>query len=66
MLLLDRYLDKYVDVVEVFMHDYMHALWVDGIFNLLLYLLFEAFFQQRQPVYKSFSDYLLSWSWPGQ
>ena len=29
MQLLDQYLDKYVDVVEVFMHDYMHALWVD-------------------------------------
>ena len=66
MLLLGRYLGKYADVVEVFMQDYIHALWVDGMFNLLLCLLFEAFVQQRQPVYKTFSDYLLSWSWPGK
>lgn len=66
MLLLDRYLDAYVDVVDTFMHDYMHALWVDGIFNLVLYLLFEAFFQERRPIYKTFSEYVLSWAWPSK
>ena len=43
MLLIDREVD-HVDIVEVFMHDYMHAFWVDGVFNLLVFLLFEAFF----------------------
>jgi hypothetical protein len=66
MFLLDRYLDKYVDVAAVFMHDYMHAFWVDGVFNVMLYLLFEAFVQERRPVYKAFSGYLDQWSWPGK
>lgn len=64
MLLLDRYLDNYVDVTDVFMHDYMHAFWVDGIFNLMVFLLFEAFFRERRPVYRTFADYLAHWSWP--
>ena len=65
MFLLDRYLDTYVDIVAVFMHDYMHAFWVDGVFNLMVYLLFESFWQQgRRTVYKTFGDYLMHWTWP--
>ena len=55
MFLLDRYLDDHIDIVKVFMHDYMHAFWVDGIFNLMLYLLFEQLVQQGRQIYATFS-----------
>ena len=55
MLLLDRYLDDHIDIVKVFMHDYMHAFWVDGIFNLTLHLLFAQLSQRRRQTYATFS-----------
>ena len=67
MLLLDRQLDSVFDIVAVFMHDYMHAFWVDGIFNTMVYLLFQVFVQKgRRTVYKTFSDFLMSWTWPSK
>ena len=64
MFLVDRYLDDYVDVVDVFFTDWMHAFFVDGIFNLMLYLLFEAFLPR--PIYATFRDFLQSWVWPAK
>ena len=32
-LLLDRRLDAYVDVSDVYLHDWMHCIFVDGVFN---------------------------------
>ena len=65
MFLLDRYLDKYVDVVDVFFTDWMHSFFfVDGIFNITVYLLFEAFLPR--PIYKTFHDFLQSWVWPAK
>lgn len=66
MFLLDRYLDDYIDIVAVFMHDFMHAFWVDGIFNLMLYLLFETLVQQGRQIYASFNTFLSSWTWPAK
>ena len=40
-ILLDRSLDKFVDPVGVYQHDWMHAIFVDGVFNLCLYLILE-------------------------
>ncbi len=54
MFLLDRYLDDHIDIVKVFMHDYMHAFWVDGIFNLMVHLLFEQLVQQGRQIYAMF------------
>ena len=57
MFLLGRYLDKHVDIVEVFMHEYMHVFWADGIFNSMVYALLESFWQQgKRTVYKSFGE----------
>lgn len=42
-ILLDRTLDEILDPVAVFVHDWMHCLFVDGVCNLTVYLLFEAF-----------------------
>ena len=64
-LLLDTYLDAYLDPVAVYLHDWMHALFVDGVFNLTLYLLLEAFIQGGcKEIYEVYSQYISNWSWP--
>ena len=64
-LLLDRELDDVFDPCETYQHDYMHGLYVDGVVNLSLYLLFEAFID-RLPVYTEFSDFVSKWTWPAR
>ncbi|CAK0829652.1 unnamed protein product [Prorocentrum cordatum] len=65
-LLLDRALDRLVNPTEVFMHDYMHALFVDGVVNLVIYLTFEAFISAGlNGVWESFSEFLATWAFPG-
>ena len=44
----------------------MHAFFVDGVFCVTLYLLFEAFFGSHRPVYNTFHDFLQSWCWPAK
>ena len=64
-LFLERQLDDYVDPVEVYMHDWMHALFVDGVFNFVLYLLLESVIQIGFPeIYAVFKDYIATWKWP--
>ena len=66
-LLLDRTLDTIVDPVAVYMHDWMHALCVDGVCNVALYLLFEGFITVgHSDIYVIFSNYLANWVWPGR
>ena len=64
-ILLDRELDRLVQPTEVYMHDYMHCLFVDGIINLTIYLCFEQFITSGFPnVYDSFSSFLAKWKFP--
>ena len=64
-LLLCRPLDPYVQPVDVYMHDWMHALFVDGVFNLVLYLMLETVLQLGLTnVYSVFSNYIANWRWP--
>ena len=66
-LLLDRSLDDLYDPVPGYMHDWMHALFVDGIYNTTLYLLFESFLQAGKPdIYTVFSDFVAKWTWPAR
>ena len=66
-ILLDRYLDEFVDPVSTYLHDWMHAIFVDGVFNLTLYLLLEAIIKKGLTnVYSVFSGYILKWTWPGR
>ena len=44
----------------------MHSFWVDGIFNLVVYLLFEQLVQQGRRMHATFSIFLLSWTWPAK
>jgi hypothetical protein len=64
-LLLDRSLDAYLSPTKVYMHDWMHALFVDGVVNSCIYLLFEAFITIGfKKVYTTFSDYSSNWKFP--
>ena len=66
-ILLERYLDEFVDPVSTYLHDWMHAIFVDGVFNLTLYLLLEAIIKKGLTnVYTVFSDYISKWTWPGR
>ena len=64
-LLLDRELDDVFDPCEVYQHDTMHGCYVDGVVNLVVYLLFETFIARGMTtVYQVFSDYCSRWKWP--
>jgi hypothetical protein len=47
-ILLERSLDRLLSPTEVYMHDYMHAMFVDGVLNLVIYLCFEQFIDADQ------------------
>ena len=64
-LLLDRTLDNVIDPTSVYMHDWMHCLFVDGVINVLVYLLFEAFIRKgMNTIWETFADYVDRWTWP--
>lgn len=66
-LLLDDTLDAVLDPCKVYMHDSMHGLYVDGVVNLVMYLLFEAFITAgMRNVYESFNGYIGRWKWPSR
>ena len=66
-LLLDRALDTMLDPVDIYMHDWMHALFVDGVCNLSVYLLFESFIVAgHSPIYEICKTYVANWKWPGR
>ena len=66
-ILLDRALDHIIQPTEVFMHDWMHLLFVSGVANLVVYLTFEAFIaSDRKDIYEIFSNYVKKWHWPGR
>ena len=53
-LLLDQYVDRLISPTDAYMHDYMHALFVDGVINLTIYLCFEECIKAGQVgVYES-------------
>ena len=66
-ILLDRKLDSILSPTSVYLHDYMHLLYVDGVLNRVIYLLFEVAIQAgHTTVYQSFADYLGHWKYPGK
>jgi hypothetical protein len=63
-LLLDRSLD-WLKPTEIYMHDWMHALFVDGVVNAIVVLLFGAFIKKgMNKIYTTFSEYLEKWKFP--
>ena len=61
-LLLDRELDAVFDPCDVHTHDTMNGLYVEGVVNLVIHLLFERFIgAHMRNVYETFHDYLSNW-----
>eukprot|EP00959_Pyramimonas_sp_CCMP1952_P238497 4983596-Pyramimonas_sp.AAC.1 len=49
------------------MHDWTHALFVDGVVNLVAHLTFEALASAGlNGVWESFSEFLANWAFPGR
>ena len=66
-ILIDRSLNLLIQPTDVFMHDYMHALFVDGVLNFVIFLCFEAFIKSgKTGIYESFSEFVSNWKFPGK
>ena len=64
-ILLDRSLDSIIDPANQLFHDWMHGIFVDGVANVTIYLLFEVFILSGvKTVYEDFSKYVALWDWP--
>ena len=66
-MLLDRELDRVLPIADVYQHDWMHCLLVDGVYNVQLYLLFEAFLDDGcADIYELVRGYVAKWRWPSR
>ena len=66
-LLADPRMDRIISPTQAYVHDWMHGLFVDGVFNTVVYLLFEDFYDAgRKNIYDLFKTYLGKWHWPGR
>ena len=66
-ILLDRSLDDIVDPCKIFIHDWMHGLFVGGVWNIVLYLFLEMLIDDGvKDIYTHFSNFIAGWSWPGR
>ena len=65
-LMLDAELTDVVFPVRQFMHDWMHALFVHGVFNATAFLLFEAFLNLGVDAYALFRGFVAKWNWPAR
>ena len=66
-LLLDATLDNIVRPVEVYVHDWMHGIFVDGVFNIVVFKYFEhAREQLGHDVYALVRGFIKLWTWPSR
>ena len=66
-LLLNRQLDAILDPVKAYFHEWTHGLFVDGVVNITVFLLFEMFIVSGEiSIYTEFSAFLQVWEWPGR
>ena len=63
-MLLDPELDDVVKPADQFMHEWMHCIFVQGIWNLLLNLVLESIEKQGVNAYAELLGYLSRWHWP--
>ena len=65
-LLSDSTLDPYLKVADQFLHDWMHMMFVTGVWNLVTNLLCETMRVINNQFYGVVRGYLRSWHWPSR
>ena len=66
-ILADPSLDNLISPTRAYIHDWMHGLFVDGVVNLCVYLVFEIFIDMGHTgIYESFAEFLSHWKLPGR
>ena len=66
-ILLDRSLDDTLDPCKIFIHDWMHGIFVGGVWNIALYLFLEMLIDAGYiDIYNVFANFIAGWSWPGR
>ena len=64
-ILLDPLLDGVVHPVSQFMHDWMHAMFVHGVWNTMLFLLLETLLAHGMAdIWERLYTYISAWTWP--
>ena len=64
-LLTDRHLRGIIKPVSQFMHDWMHGMFANGIFNILLCLVLNALEVHQRNIYCILYQFVEQWYWPG-
>ena len=57
-MLLDHSLDDTVSPSEQYCHDWMHAFFITGIFNIVMFLLMGAIGRAKIDIYSALHEYL--------
>lgn len=65
-MLLDRRLDNIVLPASQFMHDWMHTLFSSGVFNTLVFRVFEAFIDAGIEIWEIAHGYASTYKWPSR
>ena len=64
-LMVDRELDAIVHPADQFMHDWMHCIFVSGVWNICFEMVLQALRSAViRDVYDSLRDYVKLWCWP--
>ena len=63
-LLSDADLADIVAPADQFCHDWMHGLFANGVFNLILFLLLQHVQTLRANIWTALNDYIEGWTWP--
>ena len=63
-MLSDATLDPHLRVADQFMHDWMHMVFVTGVWNVVLNMLLESLRKVKHDIYAVVRNYVEQWRWP--
>ena len=63
-MLSDATLDPHLRVADQFMHDWMHMVFVSGVWNVVLNMLLESLRKVKHDIYAVVRKYVEQWRWP--
>ena len=66
-ILMDNAFDHIIHPVRQYAHDWMHAVFVDGVFNTVMFLLMaDLIAAGKKDIYTCLGQYLSLWTWPAR